>query len=509
MPRLEDYLAGGRWAKLSYYQELSNTAERILIAGQAYVAFRCHLQIARPPLQLAVKRHRTSPLKKAEDRARKAVERADALGTECGFSSPKSRAETRAISAYRAAFQACAELLDIGGEAFQRRWFKKFWRRNYEALMVLSVVRNAQEGIDSVPRWLETRTGKKLPTSEQGLLETVVEALYYYRKDRAKLLRDPLARLLLDPPEAEYDFTVISAMGVITEGAGGRELEAAYERLFQRRGIRTIRADTATARSLDYNAARIEEAVRQASTPWGTLGYSQGCANILQAESRLLGGTPEQQALARGLRCRNLLFSAANGSAHGTCGDLKLLRAIVEGEQILKHYQALLSKPAIEMALHGLRLALDSKTFVHSQLGSDSLSHTGVQFLQREGLFKSTVPTSTIRGIVEPGTLPEALEWLSNVLTRQIETSHHDTQVAARESIGFPANVRNQQADLLRRCDMGSAVQRTHHWSPLLHETELLVTERDRKLAIYDTPKDRHVFPWIDVNVRFGIIRPR
>ena len=61
-------------------------------------------------------------------------------------------------------------------------------------------------------------------------------------------------------------------------------------------------------------------------------------------------------------------------------------------------------------------------------------------------------------------------------------------------------------AALPRRWDTGSLVQPTHHWSPLSRETEFVTTERDRAEAIYDTPKDRHVFPWIEVCARFRVI---
>jgi hypothetical protein len=260
-------------------------------------------------------------------------------------------------------------------------------------------------------------------------------------------------------------------------------------------------------RSLEYNAACIEEAARRTTTPWGYVGYSQGCANGLCAESRLLGGTPEQQALASRLVARNLLFSAFNGSAHGTCSDGKYLQTIVEGERTLKHFQAVLSRRATEMGLSALRLSMDSREAVVAMLGSFSLSHDGVLFQQREGRFRDDVPTSLVRGVVEPETLPEALEWLANVLTKQTGTPEHDTQVVAAEAVGSPLRVRNEAAAALERCDMGCMVQRTHHWSPLSKEIEFVRTERDGRLAVYDVPKDRHVEPWVEVNARFGRIR--
>ena len=50
------------------------------------------------------------------------------------------------------------------------------------------------------------------------------------------------------------------------------------------------------------------------------------------------------------------------------------------------------------------------------------------------------------------------------------------------------------------------APQIANHWSPLLYATDFVTTRRDQERAIYDFPKDRHVFPWVEVNARFGVI---
>jgi hypothetical protein len=508
MPRLSDFLAGGRRARESYFEVLTQAAERIVGEAEPYLALRCHLRIDRDPPESAPAPR--APMERlartVEELAIGAIARADEAGAR--WNRPgDAKGRKRAAQAYEAAFAACQEVLAGDPRAFQRPWFKEFWGRNHEALVVRSVVRGVQEDRDADRRWLEVRSGAAVPTDEQALLEAVVGALYYVAADRARLLDDPLVRLLLDPAEGRYDFTIVTAMGVITEGARGHELDTAFARLEQRRGVRTIRADTATMRSLEYNAACIEEAARRTTTPWGYVGYSQGCANGLCAESRLLGGTPEQQALASRLVARNLLFSAFNGSAHGTCSDGKYLQTIVEGERTLKHFQAVLSRRATEMGLSALRLSMDSREAVVAMLGSFSLSHDGVLFQQREGRFRDDVPTSLVRGVVEPETLPEALEWLANVLTKQTGTPEHDTQVVAAEAVGSPLRVRNEAAAALERCDMGCMVQRTHHWSPLSKEIEFVRTERDGRLAVYDVPKDRHVEPWVEVNARFGRIR--
>ena len=504
VPRLADYMAGGRWARESHMEALSRTAELILAEAEPYLALKEYLQVVRHPVPLPI--HEATDHRKLSSAAQEAIATADRLGGECTFKGNEPARRKRAAEAYDAAFAACRALRAEEPQAIGLDWFKSFWARNHEALVVLSVVRNHQQDIDQVRHWLSVRHGGEPPVSEQGLLKAVVDALYYYEEDRARLLDDPLVRLLLDPPPGRYDFTIVSAMGVITEGAKGTELQDAYRRIEEQRGVRVLRADTQTARSLEFNADRIEDTVRQATTPWGYIGYSQGCANGLRAESLLLGGTPDQQALAGTLRSRNLLFSAANGSAHGTCGDWKFLRAMIDGDRFLKHYQAVFSSKAINLALNNIGLLLDSRPFVHSQGGVDSLSYAGIRALVRDGQFKADVPTSIIRGIVEPETLPEALEMLSNVLSKQIEQTDHDTQVTTQEALGHPVWVVSPYGRVLERCDMGCLVQRTHHWSPLYYATQMATTDRDRAQAIYEFPKDRHVFPWIEVNARFGVI---
>ena len=50
---------------------------------------------------------------------------------------------------------------------------------------------------------------------------------------------------------------------VVTEGAKGTEMAATYARLEKLRGVKVVRADTGTAQTVDYNAARIARAVRE------------------------------------------------------------------------------------------------------------------------------------------------------------------------------------------------------------------------------------------------------
>ncbi len=505
-PRLEDFLAGGRRANHSYFEALASAADQVLSLAEPYRALKFYLQEARRPLPRPERR--TAGRRQLWEQLEAAIARADRAGKRCDFDNLDEGRQKRAEGAYRRAFEIGGKLLRAQPRAFHEPLFKKFWARNHEALTILSVVRNAQEDIDRVRYWLRTRCNKRsIPRTEQRLIDMAIDALYFFPEDRSRLAADPLVRLLIEPPKGNYDFTVVSAMGVITGGAKGTELEEAYRRLEERRGVRVVRADTATGRSLEYNAQRIIDAVRTIETPWGYIGYSQGCANGLMAESFLMGGTPEQRKLLDGLVCRNLLFSAFNASAHGTCGDAKFLDAMVYLDHFIAHYQARFSSRAIQTALRSLRLALDSQPAVLSMLGSRSLSQWGVIGLHLGGQFKATVPTSSMRGVVEPENLPEALEWLANVLSKQVEHDHHDTQVTIRDALGHSILAQTPQLELLEGCDMGALVQRIHHWSPLREDTEFVTTDRDRKQAIYDSPKDRHVFPWLDVNARFGLIR--
>ena len=95
----------------------------------------------------------------------------------------------------------------------------------------------------------------------------------------------------------------------------------------------------------------------------------------------------------------------------------------------------------------------------------------------------------------------------AHLLTKQVEGALHDTQVCVRDAVGHPTWTRNANADALKACDMGSLVQRTHHWSPLQDCVSFVATDKDRNRAMFRTPKDRHIFRWIEVNARFGIIK--
>lgn len=349
---------------------------------------------------------------------------------------------------------------------------------------------------------------------EQELVDGIIDVLFFSAEERQVLRNDPLVRLLIPNPPGAYNFTVISAMGIITEGKRGTELEAAFERLKRVRGVDTIRADTGTARSFEYNASKIEKAIEAAveiKKPYGLLGYSQGCANILMTESYLLSGSPAQQKLLTTpnatLVCRQLLFSAANGSMHGAASDAKAQKLIVMCEDDLKYHQGYFSRAFISSMLEAVNGVMDSASFQKFLGGAQSMLPEGVKAFWREAQHLPNVPTCVLRGVLEEHTTPEALEMTANLLTKQSGSALHDSQVHVYDAVGHPIYTKNRNGCILQACDMGGAIQRTHHWSPLDAEVEFIRTKRDVDQCSFECSKDRHVFPWVDVNARFGVIK--
>jgi len=543
MPRRSDFMAGGSSASRSYLLLVHRAAKQVLEECGPYVALKHWLQRSEVPLPTV----RDVPMPSAERAiaaAQHAIEVADEAGArwleERGptwyegvlndLSPPEVKEQelrAEAKKSYTAAFEACALALKGSQEVLHQDWFRAFWARNYDALTVVSVLRNVQMDVDKTRKWVhaQLKHGTSNPNfkvlqescdalwqkrlkSEACLVDCLIEILFYEPADRSKYREDAMMQLVMDEPPGHLNFTVVSAMGVITEGAKGTEMAATYARLRELRGVEVIRADTATLQSVDYNAACVEKTVKDnVCTPWGWVGYSQGCANAFRAESVMLQGTPEQQRLMSTFCCRQLLFSAANGSAHATCGDWKLLRALVDGERFLKRFQASMSAATQNLALDLLQNALSSR-LAYAVLGSvQSLTHEGARTMWRDGQHCAHAPSTSMRGVVEQHTLPECLMFVSNIILQQMDYSQRqDTQVAVEEAVAYPTSIRNANAELLKRVDMRSAIQRTHHWSPLHEEVLFLITSTDDPLAMFDTPKDRHVFPWVEVNTRFGVI---
>ena len=513
VPRYRDFLAGGKRARDSYWGALSKLATRVIAGTEASCAFRLHLQTQRHPVVSdgVEGSQADAPPNHAElvERAQRAIALADQTSNQCTFYSTGVLGPTREATAqYQLAFDACRDLLAADRMAFQQPWFKHFWLRNEQALRVLSVVRNFQQDVDSVRQWLRRVSGRDRWQHEQDLATTIIDALIWDPSDRTWLKQDPLVRLLIDPTDCPLDFTIVSAMGVVTEGEHGTELQDAFARLKRRRGITVVRADTGTARSLEDNARMIINSLQQVSGPFGWLGYSQGCANIMAAESTLRGGTPQQQAMVDCLVCRQFICSAFNGSFHGDYSSDKVERALVEAERFLKHYQVSVSSELATYFLRIVRALVDSPVFVRILGGVHSLTVERARNLHREMQIVDHAPTSYLQAIAEPEWLPETLEFTYNTLSHMSRGAHQDSQVLTQDQVAYSTRVINEATKQLQRCCMPSIPDRAHHWSMLSKETEFVTTPRDVERRVYDAPKDRYVFPWIDVNARFGLIKP-
>jgi len=506
VPRREDFLAGGCRVRESYFGALTDLASEILTRSQPWQARRARLrEVHHPPVPAP--RPSKGTAASLEREARRACEAADDAASSLSLDGRDSQASLRGVrTSYLQACEACSAFLQAVPAGFQIPWMKKVWQRHEEALRVWSVVDNVREDVDDVREWMATTLGRPVPSRESDLVDAVIEALYWFPEDREVLSRDPLVRLLVAPPPGRYDLTVVSAMGVITDGKDGRELEDAWRRIEARRGIRLVRADTGLFRSLEYNASAILRALHGVRGPWAWIGYSQGCANGLLAESFLRGGTPDQQEALGRLVGRQLIYSAANGSVHGTCGAQKMRLAMEQGERFLKHYQVLYSQSLIDGFLRAVQVVLDSRHFVEVLAGAHSLTLERAVALHRDGQFATWVPTSVTRGITDLDHCPEVLEWLWWMHTHQLPGALHDSQVPFDEAVGHATRVRNLRTEEMARCEIPSAVQRAHHWSPLTAEIERITTPRDRERAVYRSPKDRHVVPWIEALARFGRI---
>ena len=488
IPRREQYMAGGRWARQSYYEAIYRVAMNVLEDAETYLALKGYLQRRRDcteeesiplsPLLVAEGGEGTGCTDAAEAKEKimgakgipnlsqslkdfscnaiELIKEADRLAMAWMDGRGAGVGREEAVKAYEAAFKACREVLEADKLAFQCSWFKKFYTRNYDALMVLNVYENVRDDVDKVREWMDvlnagamraeaaaSEEGKSVSPgtppsspararlkSNEGMaqvneivstyfknfgnnnddrvtVEKIIEAIFFDPAEKEDLKNDPLCFLLLENPDGDYNFTIISAMGVITEGKKGTEMAEAYERLKTKRGVDTIRADTATARSFEYNASKIEEAIAESETPFGFVGYSQGCANSLTAESLMNSGTPKQRKMLDGLVCRQLLYSAANGSMHGSCSDKKAQKLIIMGEEAFKYHQGYFSKAFISSVLTSLNEFMDSSAFQKFLGGAQSMLPEGCKAFWREAQHKVDVPTVTIRGIMENHTTPE------------------------------------------------------------------------------------------------------
>merc|ERR1719316_944584 len=149
----------------------------------------------------------------------------------------------------------------------------------------------------------------------------------------------------------------------------------------------------------------------------------------------------------------------------------------------MKRLQAVLSQSVIYAVLKVVNTALASRPMLNVLSSAGVMKPHGAHALWRDAQYLE-IPTMKAQGVA----------------------SAHDTPVSLQESQVVPMITRNAHTDRFARCVLPGMVQRTHHWAPLLKEVDFAMTPRDKQNCIFDTPKDRHIFPWIEVCARFGVI---
>lgn len=188
--------------------------------------------------------------------------------------------------------------------------------------------------------------------------------------------------------------------------------------------------------------------------------------------------------------------------------DIKVQRLFIMCEEFFKYQQGYFSRAFASTVLDVLNSVLDSAGFQKFVGGAQTMLPDGARAFWREAQHLPHIPTCTLRGVLEEHTTPESLEMVAHSLTKQSGSALHDSQVHVYDAVGYPIYTKNRNGEVLRKCCVGEgAIQRTHHWSPLSDEVEFVRTQRDIAQASFDCAKDRHIYPWVDVNVRFGIIK--
>lgn len=179
VPRRDDYMAGGRWARQSYYEAIFSLAKSILDDAECYMALNSHLQryrhavesdeIPRPREEQHTSQENfidgdgdqlQSKLKEAIKIACHKINDADLKGKKIlpkilsnEKVTKKSSSYRDAIDAYHEAFDACALVRSIDAQSFTSTWFRIFYQRNYNALMIKSVYDNVIDNVDDVRYW--------------------------------------------------------------------------------------------------------------------------------------------------------------------------------------------------------------------------------------------------------------------------------------------------------------------------------------------------------------------
>ncbi len=526
IPRRSDYMPGGSKASESYIEKLYEVAHAIN-GFTAYDAAKLRMRSERTATATSLKNAQNNPklpphIERQPDKDDiaeivRGLEKADALGKKCvdaihngSYNELDAKA---AQKAYAYAWRVAAAVLAKYPDAFQNTDFKKFYARTYEALLIQTLDDDLINNIDHVRQWFNARSGIPQDTIAQlSRIErrnAIIDVLFNRDADREARRRDPLSWLDTRPAPGNINLKVLFAPGVITEGQKGHELSNAVQRLKNERDIDFIRSNTGNIKSLAFNAEILEQDIRNIDGPFMLLGYSQGCANMMRAESNLMASTPEDRAKLNNLVARHFLFSALNGSPHATAGVEILRNTLIGVEKVLKSYSAITSTPFTEFIFDLIRKTLDAPIITMSLNSVESLSIDGLEQLSRDGQYTPSVISTEVQGVADV-CIPEVLYYMTSHFYDQTRSdalpngTPNDSQVGIDAAHGyFPFN-RNDSVDILRRESIPSCTLNAHHWFPLYEEVQFIETPLDVQNAVYHAPKDTMLFPAIETLILFG-----
>ncbi len=525
MPVKAEYMPGGCHSADSYFERLYTIAHEINTSTTEYIAAKLRMRSDRIATDEFIqeetpKRPPYQPKFPDEDELAelsRAIEKADNAseqlisdvenGRECD-----GQILSKLARNYDYAYRLASSVLQKYPDAFQKPVFKKFYARTYEALLIQTLDQNLVDDVDQVRHWFAVRSGIAMDEIA-GLSRTkrrlaVIDVMYYRESDREVRRRDPLTWVDIRPGEGQIDLTILFTPGVITDGRSGHELGTAFERLKRTRGVQIVRSDTGNVKSLAFNARIIEEDIRKIKTPYMLLGYSQGCANVMRAESNLYASTPEDRACLDRMVARHFIFSALNGSLHANCGGEIYRRSLISGEKCLKSMSAVSSVALGNMIFRVLRNIMDSPLYTMSLNSVESLSYNGLMELSLDAQYKTSVVSTELQGVIEEF-IPEILDYMYYHYLAQAGKGvclENDSQVGTKCAHAYHVYNRNDSVDLLREEAVPTCTLKIHHWAPIYQEVAFVETPQDAENAVFRFPKDIHVMPAVEALILFGIV---
>ncbi|MBO4349593.1 MAG: hypothetical protein J6A01_01430 [Proteobacteria bacterium] len=518
-PKPEDYAPWSTNSSGSYIGRIFEIAEQIVNSNELYSAalLRMHsyrFETSEVPSNEITPKARLSALNLDEDSVsvcvdalEQAIVHADELTRPMiSLEGTESSRFSEAQAIWQSVIEQAKALIKVHPRAWELPVMNGLYQRVYEGLRVAAVEDELLENVDFSRGWFAHFLGlpspddvEKMPRNER--IEGIVRAAYAVESDHAPLLADPLIWFVPRPRKSPIDLTLITAMGVITAGEAGHELDSAFRRLKRDYGLKVVRTDTGTVKPIDYNADKIVEEIEKITGPYIMLGYSQGGANMMYTESRLRGGTPEMQHLLDNLVSRCFLCSCFNGSSHAICGVEKYRLCMIDGEGILKTVSTRISKSLSRFAFKALHSFLDMPLITGSLASVECLSHEGLANLSRDAQYRDGVIDFETHGIARTH-VPEALYFMYYNMKEQ-DKEPNDSQVDIYSSCGYPRFNHNESVDILKTQIVPSKLLDMHHWSMLREEIALAETDQDIAEFAYRSPNSLYIRSWIESLILF------